>query len=138
MSRLDVYRPGQEAQSRAIEGLATFSVRATFAGRGSEEKQLKGEPFISQDAIVFMTRGLGEPTRLDHGERDITLVTGRLCPPWANTFLFLRDKASTARIAAPMPARRSLRRALRKTGVTVHEQGSWRAPELPRRGGRRT
>jgi hypothetical protein len=108
------------------------------SARRGQPKHRKGELFISGDAIGFMSRDRGEPTRFDHCEGDITLVKGRLCAPWANTFLFLNSRASTVRIAASMFARRRLRHALREAGVTVHERGSSRTPELPRRGGRRT
>ncbi|MBV9535961.1 MAG: hypothetical protein JO321_11180 [Solirubrobacterales bacterium] len=131
---------GRLAQARALEGTATFAVSATFMGSGrrGQQKRRKGELFISPDAVAFTSRDLGQPARFDHSEGDITMVKGRLCPPWANTFLFLQDRDSTVRIAASMSARRGLRRALGGAGVTVHEQSSSRAPEPPRRGGRRT
>ena len=117
-----------------------FAVSATLMGsrRRYQQKDRKGELFISPDAIAFLSRDRGEPARFEHAGRDITMVKGRLCRPWANTFLFLQDKDATARVAASMTARRGLRRALRDAGVTVQEQSSSRRPELPRRGGRRT
>ena len=105
--------------------------------RRGQRNHRKGELFISGDAIAFVSHDLGKPTRFAHAEGEITMVTARLCPPWANTFLFLRDRDSTVRIAASMSARRGLRRALRDAGVIVHEQSSSRTPEIPRRGGRR-
>lgn len=128
------------ALDQALEGTASFAVTATFmgSGRSGQQKLREGELFISPDSIAFMSRDPGQPKRFDHSEADITMVKGRLCPPWANTFLFLKDRASTVRVAASMSARRDLRRALRDAGVTVHEQSSSRTPELPRRGGRRT
>lgn len=130
----------QFAQAEALKGAATFAVSATFMNsrRGGHRKHRKGELFVSPDAIAFTSHDLGEPTRVDHSEPDITMVKGRLCPPWADTFLFLHGRASTVRLAASMSARRRLRRALRDAGVAVHEQSSSRTPELPRRGGRRT
>ncbi|MBV9164859.1 MAG: hypothetical protein JO342_01780 [Solirubrobacterales bacterium] len=129
---------GRLAQAQALEGKATFGVSATFmdSEQRGQQNHRKGELFISADAIAFMSHDLGQPTRFAHSEGDITMVTARLCPPWANTFLFLQDSDSTVRIAASMSARRGLRRALRDAGVTVHEQSSSRAPDLPGRGGR--
>ena len=130
----------QLAQAQALEGTATFAVSATFMGSGrrGQQKHRNDEPFISPDAIAFMSRDLGQATRFDHSEPDITIVKGPLCPPWANTFPFLQGRDSTVRIAASMSARRGLRRALCDAGVTVYEQTSSRTPELPPRGGRRT
>lgn len=129
----------QLAEARALGGTATFAVTATFMGSGNApKKHREGELIISPDAIAFIGHDLDEPKRFDHAESDIKMVKGLLCLPWANTFLFLIDSASTVRIAVPMSARRGLRRALRDAGVTVHKQSSSRTPELPRRGGRRT
>ena len=100
---------GQLAEAQALEGTTTFTVTATFPGRHrGPEKHRRGQLFISPDAIFFLAGN----TRFEHGESTITLVKGRLCPPWANTFLFLQNRSSSVRLAGPAHIRHSLRRAL--------------------------
>ena len=121
----------QLAEAQALGGTASFTVTPTFPGRHrGPEKHRRGQLFVSPDDVVFIAGN----TRFEHSEPTITLVKGRLCPPWANTFLFLQNGSSPVRLAGPAHIRHSLRRALKETDLTVNEQTSSGAPDLPRRG----
>jgi hypothetical protein len=90
---------------------------------------------MSSEAVVFSpfawtgdSVGAGEV--VDTGRR-LTITTAVLCPPWADTFLILKDnKAGYLRAGTSVFARRRLRRALRESGVTVAQRTSWRPPPL--------
>jgi hypothetical protein len=123
----------QEAQARALEGIATFAVRATVMPRrrSARPSHHRGVLMISADEIVFATRDPSGTRRFAHADRSITMTKARLRPPWSNTYLLLQDKKSAVRVAAPFVARRALRSAVRESGVKLIERSSWGAPQNP-------
>jgi hypothetical protein len=126
-----------ESQGPYVERPSSFAVSATFPpAQGSRRSHCRGELLISSGAIVFTPfaspgrrEGVG---RFAHTASSVTVTTALLCPPWLNTSLLLQNRSSSVRVAAPVFARRKLRRALRAAGVTVQGETAWRAPQLPR------
>lgn len=111
VTRGDLPSSAQEAQARALEGIATFAVKATVATRERREKprHLRGELLVSPAAVVFTARG----ARFEHTEPAITLVKGSL---------LLKDKSAEVRVAVPIARRHRLKRALRESHVKVSER----------------
>jgi hypothetical protein len=111
-----------------------IAVTATQSqGRRSPPTHGRGELQISPRTLAFRpfnpADGLGQ--LVSHGDR-ITLVTARLSPPWARTFLMLGNGGARLRIAIPTSSRRRLRRALESSGIKVRRTAAWRAPAPPK------
>lgn len=114
----------------------TFPVRATSV-RAGKRSHGRGQLLISADAVVFSpfdwTGDSSGSWELVHTGRKVTITTALLRPPWADTFLILKDKKTGhVRAGTSVFARRRLRRALRESGVTVAQRTSLGPPPLPR------
>jgi hypothetical protein len=127
---------GEGPQSPDAERTPTFAVSATWAPSASHRQRSygRGKLLITPSSIVFYpsdaTRKLTGAHDLEDTERGVTMTTALMRPPWSNTFLLVQDKSSPVLVRASLFARHKLRRALRQSGVTVHEKKSWRAPHL--------
>jgi hypothetical protein len=105
-----------DPHSRELIGPSNFAVSATVT-RSGRRLHGRGELVIAPDSIVFApfasSGELAEAGEFAHTGRSITITRARLRPPWADTFLLLRDKT------------------LLGSGVTAQLRTSWRAPRLP-------
>ena len=124
-------------QSPEAERTPTFHASATWMSLASHTQRShgRGKLLITPSSIVFYpsdeTRKRTGADDLEDTERSVTMTTALMRPPWSNTFLLLQDKTSPVLVRAPLFARHKLLRALQQSGVTVHEEKSWRAPHLP-------
>jgi hypothetical protein len=114
----------EEAQARALAGIATFTARAQVPPRHRRVKphRLSGELLVSPDEITFLTCGSAHTVRLAHHKPTITMAKARLRGPWSSTVLLLEDQGAKTPVTLSAFARRRLRRALRESGVKVLER----------------
>jgi hypothetical protein len=127
----------REALSHALaDRPAGFSVRAKWRLQTPNSRRARGRGtlLVSPGTVVFIPSGLTKRLtgvgEFSHTAPSITLVTARVGVPWAS-FLVLENDGSIVRIGVPVWARRRARCALVGSGLTVHEETSWRAPRLP-------
>jgi hypothetical protein len=72
-----------------------------------------------------VTRRLSGVREIVHTDREVTLVTARLVPPWFNTSLMVSDGRTAAQVSMPILARGRLRAALDEAGFEVRETATW-------------
>ena len=84
---------------------------------------------VTAEAIVLdpgpLTRGYTKIDRLAHSGRCVTMLKGRLLPPFVNTRLVIEDGNIVAMASLPGWSRRRLRRALREAGFELVERSGW-------------
>ena len=71
------------------------------------------------------TRGLSGVREIVQTDREVTLVTARLAPPWFNTSLAVSDGRTSAQVTTWIGARARLRAALNGAGFDVRETATW-------------
>jgi hypothetical protein len=111
---------GNEPSREAGPRPPLFGVRAVWAGPEGHEG--RGDLLVTADAVSWHPANPALGRSLTHTAPALTLSTALLAPPWANTFLVLEDHRSRVRVAASILVRRRLRRALRMSGRTLHEE----------------
>jgi hypothetical protein len=72
-----------------------------------------------------VTRELSGVREIVQTDRNVTVVTTRLVPPWFNISLAVSDGTTSAQVSTWIGARASLRAALNGAGFDVRETATW-------------
>jgi hypothetical protein len=115
------------ATSRKPDTAATFRVGVWVAPVNGGGWLTVAPGAITLDA-GRVTRGLSGVRRIVQTDREVTLVTARLVPPWFNTSLMVSDGRTAAQVSMPIGARGRLRAALDEAGFDVRETATWFSP----------
>lgn len=111
------------------ESFSVGTAVKSAGGVGSLTAHGGGRLTVAPDAIVLepgaLTRGYTKVDRLTHNRRKVTMLKGRLMPPFINTRLVINDGNIVAMASLPGWSRRRLRRALRDAGFDIDERFGW-------------
>jgi hypothetical protein len=117
-------RPARATTGRKPDGAITFRVGVRVAPVNGGGWLTVAPGAITLD-VGRVTRGLSGVREIVHTDREVTLVTERLVPPWFNTSLMVSDGRTAARVSMPILARGKLRAALAEAGFEVRETATW-------------